>query len=154
LVFFFDVSPEQLIHAYVRKIVGIMDAHFEQKESIRMPSDQEMLHQAQPCRAGTTDLGPVATAVDGFVVRTSGTTQPKVWEEISTSHQAHENVCIQLASDGSHDWNDPISFSSLHCWKVTDQRIWNDYKLRDHFVGKSCGVVADRGFILNPRSYL
>jgi hypothetical protein len=27
-------------------------------------------------------------------------------------------------------------------------------KLRDHFVDKSCGVVADRGFILNPRSYL
>jgi hypothetical protein len=31
-----------------------------------------MMHQqAQPCRAGTTDLGPVAAAVDGFVVRTS-----------------------------------------------------------------------------------
>jgi hypothetical protein len=38
--------------------------------------------------------------------------------------------------------------------KYTDQRIWNDYKLRDRFVGKSYGVVADRGFILNPHSYL
>jgi hypothetical protein len=74
LAFSFDVSPG-LIHAYVWKIVGIMDAHVEQKEPIRMPSDQEMLQQAQPCRAGTTDLGPVAAAVDGFVVRTSGPAQ-------------------------------------------------------------------------------
>jgi acetylornithine deacetylase/succinyl-diaminopimelate desuccinylase-like protein len=95
LAFFFDVSPG-LIHAYVRKIVGIMDAHFEQNESIRMPSDQEMMHQqAQPCRAGTTDLGPVAAAVDGFVVRTSGPAQLEGWGEISTSHQAHEK-CMPL----------------------------------------------------------
>jgi hypothetical protein len=108
-----------LIHAYVRKIFGIVDAHVEQKEPIRMPSDQEMMHQqAQPCCAGTTDLGPVATAVDGFVVRTSGAAQPESWEEISTSHQVHENVCLLLPSDGSHDWNDHISFSSLPCWKV------------------------------------
>jgi hypothetical protein len=93
LAFFFDVSPG-FVHAYVQKIVGIMDAHFEQKESIRMPSDQEMHHQAQPCRAGTTDLGPVAAAVDGFVVRTSGPAQLEGWGEISTSHQAHENVCL------------------------------------------------------------
>jgi hypothetical protein len=31
LAFLFDVSPG-LIHAYVRKILGIMDAHFEQKK--------------------------------------------------------------------------------------------------------------------------
>jgi hypothetical protein len=67
-----------LIHAYVRKILGIMDAHFEQNEPIRMPSDQEMMHQqAQSCCAGTTDLGPVAAAVDGFVVRISGPAQPE-----------------------------------------------------------------------------
>jgi acetylornithine deacetylase/succinyl-diaminopimelate desuccinylase-like protein len=92
LAFFFDVSPG-LIHVYVQKIVGIMDAHFEQNEPIRMPSDQEMMHQqAQSCRAGTTDLGPVATAVDGFVVRTSGAAQLESWGEISTSHQAHEKM--------------------------------------------------------------
>jgi hypothetical protein len=94
LAFFFDVSPG-LIHVYVRKIVGIMDAHFEQNEPIRMPSDQEMmLQQPQSFCAGTTDLGPVAAAVDGFVVRTSGPAQLESWGEISTSHQAHENVCL------------------------------------------------------------
>jgi hypothetical protein len=66
-----------LIHAYVPKIVGIMDAQFEQKEPIRMLPDQEMHQQPQPCRAGTTDLGPVAVDVDGFVVRTSGTAHPE-----------------------------------------------------------------------------
>jgi acetylornithine deacetylase/succinyl-diaminopimelate desuccinylase-like protein len=128
LAFFFDVSPG-IVHAYVRKIVGIMDAHFEQKESIRMPSDQEMTHQqAQPCRAGTTDLGPVAAAVDGFVVRISGPAQPEGWGEISTSHQVHENVYVfnlllMVLMTGT------ILFLSqaFPAGKYTDQRIWNYY---------------------------
>jgi hypothetical protein len=48
LAFFFDVSPG-LIHAYVRKILGIMDAHFEQNESIRS-RDNASASTALSCR--------------------------------------------------------------------------------------------------------
>jgi hypothetical protein len=98
------------------------------KKPIRMPSDQEMMHQqAQPCRAGTTYLGPVATAVDRFVVRTSGPAQPEGWEKsplhIKRMKMYAFNLLLMVLMTGT------IIFLSqtFPAGKYTDQCIWNYY---------------------------
>jgi hypothetical protein len=48
-----------------------------------------------------------------------------------------KNVCIQLASDGFMTGTILFLSQTFPAGKYTDQRIWNDYKLHDHFVGKA-----------------
>lgn len=149
LAFYFDISTA-LAYTYVHRVITALHQQLTQTEDITMPNDITLNQQALPCRAKTEDVGPVAASVDGFIIRTAAPTQREGWETSPLylkRMKAHAfNILLIVLMAGT------IIFLSdaLPAGKYTDQAIWNKYNLRDRFVEKPYGIVADKGFTLNP----
>lgn len=139
---------EKRVGDMLKRNIAVLVATFKQQGKLNKPSEEEFLSKLAQSRAAIdhADLKDMVAVLDGTEPQIPRPADPEKERTTYSGKKKHHsrNVLILVwILTGLIIWISP-TFRGAH-----DQRDFNRTNIRDWFVGKDYGLLADGGFTLN-----